>query len=653
MAPPVSFTKATLSYPIFAADFDPYNRGYLLVGGGGGESKSGVPNKITLLDCSSRATLSVAAEIDLSRDEDSVTSLAALASKDGLIALAGINSSTTERKAGRNQHLKSFEVTYPKERKTVEKEKDGGADADGAITKLGRSELFKRDSRTTPETYQRLLRLSPAQKRERGSKRIGAIATGLAAQSESEVVVFDATVSTPESSDIITRISLEGKLEAADLDIASPEAGSFSLAYVTDYDVYEQSIEYDFNTKKSEIIPKNPRRVHSIPFPDVFETAKDRSTYRSLRFLTPQNILLLENKPRRKGAELHILHLYPTGPAMTLLRKTLPSRIDQAIGLDVCILDADNTENRQVAVAVAGRDRSVDVFTLEYTRSTDTFGGFKHFTTLRDVHPQGITKICFSPFHSPTRPPPPETAADGQSISTPQSTQHPPPQYIRLASVSLGNTVVVDTFALSPLHPETRNSRYVLSHPRDAKRQRNIYIAFISFVVLVFAISLQSYFAANDGTAPTGIRSFLPPGAREILGRPAHVAQSVGAEASAKAQAGAQKVEQAVSDSVPSPRRLRELLRLHPADPANGKAVVLRESPDGSTALSFDVHSDLEAYLKSDARARRWHELDEREREMWRRRLVEAGEWAVEEGEAILKGIVFGTYAGFVAQAVS
>lgn len=42
----VSYAKITLPYPIFAADFDPYNRGYLVVGGGGGEGRSGVPNQI-------------------------------------------------------------------------------------------------------------------------------------------------------------------------------------------------------------------------------------------------------------------------------------------------------------------------------------------------------------------------------------------------------------------------------------------------------------------------------------------------------------------------------------------------------------------------------------------------------------------------------
>lgn len=43
---PISYSKTTLSYPVYTADFDPYNRGYLVVGGGGGEGRSGVGNKI-------------------------------------------------------------------------------------------------------------------------------------------------------------------------------------------------------------------------------------------------------------------------------------------------------------------------------------------------------------------------------------------------------------------------------------------------------------------------------------------------------------------------------------------------------------------------------------------------------------------------------
>lgn len=46
MAPSVPSAKLTLSCPLFAADFDPRNPGFLLVAGGGGESRTGVGNKI-------------------------------------------------------------------------------------------------------------------------------------------------------------------------------------------------------------------------------------------------------------------------------------------------------------------------------------------------------------------------------------------------------------------------------------------------------------------------------------------------------------------------------------------------------------------------------------------------------------------------------
>jgi len=41
-----TFTTIQLSYPIFDLDPDPYNRPYLVAGGGGGINKNGVPNKL-------------------------------------------------------------------------------------------------------------------------------------------------------------------------------------------------------------------------------------------------------------------------------------------------------------------------------------------------------------------------------------------------------------------------------------------------------------------------------------------------------------------------------------------------------------------------------------------------------------------------------
>ncbi|KAI7122425.1 hypothetical protein KC316_g18136, partial [Hortaea werneckii] len=196
----VSFAKTSLPYPIFSADWDPYNRGYLVVGGGGGESKTGVPNQITVLDTSNRATITTAAEIQLSRDEDSVQSLGNLATKDGLITFAGINSSQAQQNAGVNEHLRSFDVKYPPRKKQKTERADDNEQ--GEILLIGQRSLFKPSSATKKETYQRLLRLSPAKKRDSGSKRLGAVATGMA--EENEVIVFNATNATPDKEDIVT-----------------------------------------------------------------------------------------------------------------------------------------------------------------------------------------------------------------------------------------------------------------------------------------------------------------------------------------------------------------------------------------------------------------------------------------------------------------
>lgn len=51
MSPPAASAKITLTYPLYAADFDPQNSDFLLVGGGGGEGRSGVGNKIVRTLC--------------------------------------------------------------------------------------------------------------------------------------------------------------------------------------------------------------------------------------------------------------------------------------------------------------------------------------------------------------------------------------------------------------------------------------------------------------------------------------------------------------------------------------------------------------------------------------------------------------------------
>ncbi|KAJ9642980.1 hypothetical protein H2199_004502 [Coniosporium tulheliwenetii] len=612
MSPP-SYTKITLDFPPMSADFDPYNRGYLVVGGGGGEGRSGVSNKIALLDISSPATIEKSAEIELSRDEDSVTCLANLASRDGLITFAGINSSEKDRLAGRNEHFRSFMVEYPP-KKAVGTEPQATAEKtpEGRITFHGKTSLFKPPKGTAArkEAYQRVLRLSPAKKSSSGSKRIGAAASSFSAPNE--VVIFDATSSAPSSADIMERIELPENAEANDIDFIEQGDGYFLVGYVTDDAVRTLPVSYDFTSHERKTPSIDPRTIYTVPFPDVFETP-GRSKLRALRFLTPNHILLLSNLPNRKGAELSILRLYQSGgPGTVMLRKRLPNHVKAAIGMDVCLLDADpSTGERQIVVAVAGQDISVCVYTLDYRGSAkDSISHFHKVTVLKD--------------------------------------------HLRLCTTSLGNTVVVDTFTLRPLHPSKRGTRYILP---SASVSDSLYMGLslltIGFVLVVTLLLLQGVLGyQSSGSSALNI---LPPRLRNALHRlgsfsppgaiPPHLRR---------------KIDDAIPDAVAEPimrttHRLRDILHLHqPGEGADTKAIIVREgdAATGSTDLSTEVHADTAQLLREHVQAKRWEELSKSERERWKERLVKAGEWAVEEGETVLKGIFFSSYAGFVGEVV-
>ena len=63
--------------------------------------------------------------------------------------------------------------------------------------------------------------------------------------------------------------------------------------------------------------------------------------------------------------------------------------------------------------------------------------------------------------------------------------------------------------------------------------------------------------------------------------------------------------------------------------------------------LSTSLHSDIDK-----KGARPWEDLLDHEKEIWKKRLVDAGEWSVSEGESVLKGVLFSQVAGAVGGAV-
>ncbi len=593
-----------------------------------------------------------------------------LATKEGLVTFAGINSSAAEQKAGKNEHLRSFLIQYPPRRqKGAELRPDGDTkeQEQGRISPIGKTSLFKASRTNDPEMYQRKLRLSPAQPRKSGSKRIGAVASSLGLQGQ--IVVFNATTPTPGVSDVIQRIDTPTDSEAADIDIAEPSEGDFLLAYCTDDEVLISRIEHDFSNAKSTNKSPSIRRVHAIPSPTGSEKVP-RTKIRALRFLTERYLLLLCNLPNRSGSELLILQLYPTGPGSIMLRKRLPNRIKTAVGLDVCALDADpETGERQYVVAVAGQDVSIEVLVIDYRgHKSEMLSTFRTVSTFRNVHPFQMTGIVLEPFHASSM----QALSQGQKDSKSQTpASKPGPQYLHLASTSMGNTVVVDTFTLQALQSSKGQSRYILSSARAQKIYTGATAVLASFILLVSAILLQSFLsqttASQDGTHGIGsvlssnnwLHRYLPSFGREV-----NPVQKAGDAASKIADA---IVPDAVQEAGAQLREL--LLRRISTDDHASKALIIRSSPE-TEELSTEVHPDVKEFIRdmtadrqatdSDpdkevlndkAELKKWEDLSLTARQYWTQKLEKAGAWAASEGETVLKGVFFSELAGAVGEA--
>jgi hypothetical protein len=283
MAPSLQAARRRLPYPLYGADFDPSNQDLLLVGGGGGSKPTGVPNKLTLLDCSRINELKETVDIELSRTEDAVSSLAVAQSSDtSLTAYAGINSSDADQANGRNEHLRSFRIDLPRKRKAGEGEKREKDAEQGETGALGRAQFFKVQT-GKDQVYQRIVRLSPPSQ-DASRPRITAIASGLAA--ESEIVILKAGPA-PGNGNEIARLNL-GNKEAIDIDFA-PNSGQaeedagmqYTMAYCTEYDVrlYRLAGGKEGIKTQMNIVCSTPEPVGNARKPQ----------FKALRFLSPKH----------------------------------------------------------------------------------------------------------------------------------------------------------------------------------------------------------------------------------------------------------------------------------------------------------------------------------------------------------------------------
>jgi prolactin regulatory element-binding protein len=240
-----------------------------------------------------------------------------------------------------------------------------------------------------------------------------------------------------------------------------------------------------------------------------------------------------------------------------------------------------------------------------------------------------MTRVVFSRFYKPEVP----------------AGRRAPPQYLRLASTSLGNSISCETFQLQHI-----GSRCVL----QTARSRNIFTAatylVIAMVVAVTALLIQTLLDP-EGNLTKGL---IPASWSNAASHHKTFGETL-----------RDKRHEAVLNNADSPvvktsQRIADLLHLHlPHVLTNTKssdlspqqkALVVHHDPESDGTLSTEVHAGDEEVLKKHATAKRWEDLSKEERKLWKEKLSDAGMWAVGEGETILKSIFFGQIGGVIGQ---
>ena len=517
------------------------------------------------------------------------------------LVYAGVNSSPKDLANGKNQHFRVFGI----EAAAKGKGKSEKAFA-SKISEVSRARLF---SKVEKDAYQRIVRLSKPYPKQ---PQLGAVATGLA--KDSEIVLFDTSATSPP----VLRGALQSPKEAVDLDFIQTGAKEYQFAYCDDYDVYVKTITPvdDGELPVERYVTPASRSGEAVTLPK----------FRALRWLTKDFILMLTNVYSNGGVVLQVLRMPPNGEGHCRIVQShrLPSGITKATGLAVVNLTpplspTDQQGYTQFVFAVAGHDRSISLFKMDvqYEAKVYMSTSIKPFRTFKNVHPLQITGIAFSNFTPPAFPIKANT----------------PPQYLKLASVGVSNTLVVHTLPLFPVplsvkRGQSKTPRYVVALP-STTATFGIYAVISILVALLAAVFVQSVLEIRGGVKPyLNASSYLPLPLQEAFGKPYVFPSDYGANPIAASESAV-------------PRFFQEL-----KEKAGEGVVVINSEVDGVKAK---VHDEA----KGAHGGKRWEELGHEQREKWKAHLIDAGHWAEDMGETLFKGVLFGELAGAVGQAVA
>ncbi|KFY94911.1 hypothetical protein V500_02999 [Pseudogymnoascus sp. VKM F-4518 (FW-2643)] len=633
MASGIASAKLTLSYPLYACDFDPNDATRLVVAGGGGAGKNGVGNKISVLDASEPDNLGEIAEAELSKEEDNPTSLAVSKTVSGFTFIyAGVNSSTKDVEKGNNEHFRVYALG--------KKQKKGSP----IIQEVSREQLFVSNDKAT---YQRLLRLSrPSEKGDQ----LGVVATGFA--NPSRLAIFD-TADGKKS--LSSRGVIELDKEAEDVDIIQTGPEEYRVAYCDNHSIFLKTI-----SPKADL--ENATSIYDMPG-SVGERepgSPPPSSFRSLRFLTPNFLAVLINNPARTGAQIRIMRItlepigYVAAPAQTLF---LPKKVTQATGLAVANLNpppvAGGVQDNTRFVLAAADQAAISIATLEYqvSHAVTLMSQPKLLTRVEDVHPMQITGLAFAPF----------TPTDKESSD----------QTLRLASVSVGNTVVVQSIPLS--FSQEKKQYHVALKPARTAPAFGVRNAISVLAIVAIGILLQTILElSGHSPAILGAEERLPTVIHNYLNtrEPAHWQRP-----NEGAGSGGAATYEAFAD-----HPVASILAALRSEAAEGQPIVMRpavgergadEETEKLATFNAGDEEGAREEIERDFRAgpidarlhdeeehgphdgRTWEELGEEQKKAWEKRLREMGHWAGDLPETLFKGVLFSEIAGAVGRGIA
>jgi glycyl-tRNA synthetase len=269
-----------------------------------------------------------------------------------------------------------------------------------------------------------------------------------------------------------------------------------------------------------------------------------------------------------------------------------------------------------------------------------------------------MTKLTFSTFIAPPHPVTPDVG----------------PQNIKLASVSMGNTVVVHTLPLSPFPTSSRTPRYVLVTPGPTEIWELVY----SIIVLLFSISaicvaMLAFAEIRGGTPPVlGATEWLPESIRGVIAREYVIPprdKLTYFDTLLGPRGSSSDTDIPVATIVPTDSQiesLREILdRVHRAGAApadletvapQSLSVIVRCSAGQNAEQSVIVETAASALGESEQseeeKLQAWKDLSASEQSVWKQRLADAGRWTASEGESVLLGVLFGEACGGLGRAV-